>query len=99
LRFLFYLAASFSRDRASDQGRWWPCRFLRTDVRDGHQVRNLIAFAEQTYGGVTVLVNNASRPFRHGDETDSATVALLSLVFDAITRRGNQRGTEWQYVS
>ena len=36
--------------------------FHRTDVRDESQVRALIAFAEQQYGGVSVLVNNASAP-------------------------------------
>jgi NAD(P)-dependent dehydrogenase (short-subunit alcohol dehydrogenase family) len=38
--------------------------FLRTDVRDEHQVRDLIAFAQHTFGRVTTLINNASGPFR-----------------------------------
>jgi NAD(P)-dependent dehydrogenase (short-subunit alcohol dehydrogenase family) len=38
--------------------------------RAEQQVRDLIAFAEQTYGRVTVLANNASAPFRPGDETE-----------------------------
>jgi NAD(P)-dependent dehydrogenase (short-subunit alcohol dehydrogenase family) len=38
--------------------------FFRADVRDEHPVRDLIAFAEHTYGRVTTLVNNASGPFR-----------------------------------
>jgi NAD(P)-dependent dehydrogenase (short-subunit alcohol dehydrogenase family) len=44
--------------------------FFRADVRDEQQVRDLIGFGEQTYGRVTVLVNNASGPFRRGDETE-----------------------------
>jgi NAD(P)-dependent dehydrogenase (short-subunit alcohol dehydrogenase family) len=44
--------------------------FFRADVRDEQQVRDLIASGEQTYGRVTVLVNNASAPFRPGDETE-----------------------------
>jgi NAD(P)-dependent dehydrogenase (short-subunit alcohol dehydrogenase family) len=38
--------------------------FFHADVRDEHQVRDLIAFAEHTFGRVTTLVNNASGPFR-----------------------------------
>jgi NAD(P)-dependent dehydrogenase (short-subunit alcohol dehydrogenase family) len=38
--------------------------FFRADVREEQQVRDLIAFAEHTYGRVTTLVNNASGPFR-----------------------------------
>jgi 3-oxoacyl-[acyl-carrier protein] reductase len=44
--------------------------FFRADVRDEQQVCDLIAFGEQTYGRVTVLVNNAFAPFRPGDETE-----------------------------
>jgi NAD(P)-dependent dehydrogenase (short-subunit alcohol dehydrogenase family) len=40
--------------------------FCRTDVRKESQVRDLISFAEATFGGVGVLVNNASAP--HGGE-------------------------------
>src|SRR5947209_7995995 len=35
-------------------------QFHRTDVRDEQQVRELIGFAERTFGGLDVLVNNAS---------------------------------------
>jgi NAD(P)-dependent dehydrogenase (short-subunit alcohol dehydrogenase family) len=44
--------------------------FFRADVRDDHQVRDLMAFGERTFGRVTVLVNNASGPFRPGDGTE-----------------------------
>jgi NAD(P)-dependent dehydrogenase (short-subunit alcohol dehydrogenase family) len=41
-------------------------RFFRADVRDESQVRDLVAFAERTFRGVHVLVNNASAA--HHDE-------------------------------
>ena len=37
--------------------------FCRADVRNESQVRDLVAFAETTFGGVDVLVNNASAPY------------------------------------
>jgi NAD(P)-dependent dehydrogenase (short-subunit alcohol dehydrogenase family) len=40
--------------------------FCRTDVREEAQVRDLVSFAEARFGGVDVLVNNASSP--HGGE-------------------------------
>ena len=39
--------------------------FFRVDVRHESQVKELVSFAETTFGGVSVLVNNASAP--HGD--------------------------------
>jgi 3-oxoacyl-[acyl-carrier protein] reductase len=44
--------------------------FFRADVRDESQVRDLVSFAEATFGGVGVLVNNASAP-HGGDGIDS----------------------------
>jgi len=38
--------------------------FQRADVRDDSDARALVAFAERTFGCVTILVNNASAPFR-----------------------------------
>jgi NAD(P)-dependent dehydrogenase (short-subunit alcohol dehydrogenase family) len=38
--------------------------FFRADVRDEHQIRDLITFAEHTFGRLTTLINNASGPFR-----------------------------------
>jgi NAD(P)-dependent dehydrogenase (short-subunit alcohol dehydrogenase family) len=38
--------------------------FFRADMRHESQVRDLVSFAEETFGGVQVLVNNASAP--HG---------------------------------
>jgi NAD(P)-dependent dehydrogenase (short-subunit alcohol dehydrogenase family) len=49
--------------------RWENGRaaFCRADVRSEEQVRKLIAFAEREFGGLEILVNNASAPF-HPDE-------------------------------
>jgi len=72
--------------------------FFRADVRDETQVRDLIAFGERTFGGVTVLVNNASGPYRpdkpleHWDDT--VQTDLLGAMYatryaiDAMRRRG-----------
>ena len=38
--------------------------FCKADVRDDGDIRQLIAFAERTFGRLDVLVNNASGPFR-----------------------------------
>ena len=38
--------------------------FFPADVREERQVRDLVAFAEHTFGRVTTLINNASGPFR-----------------------------------
>jgi NAD(P)-dependent dehydrogenase (short-subunit alcohol dehydrogenase family) len=52
-------------------------------VRNESQVRDLVLFAETTFGGVTVLVNNASAA--HGGEAieewrDSIETDLLAYV-------------------
>jgi NAD(P)-dependent dehydrogenase (short-subunit alcohol dehydrogenase family) len=39
--------------------------FFQADVRHESQVKQLVSFAETTFGGLHVLVNNASAP--HGD--------------------------------
>lgn len=44
--------------------------FFRADVRDERQVLDLVAFAEDTFGALSVLVNNASGPFRPGFEME-----------------------------
>lgn len=58
--------------------------FFRCDVRNESQVKDLILFAETTFGGVNVLVNNASAP--HGGQEieswmDSIETDLLGAVF------------------
>jgi NAD(P)-dependent dehydrogenase (short-subunit alcohol dehydrogenase family) len=54
----------------ADGGR---AAFQRADVRDERQVRDLLAFSERTFGNVTVLVNNASGPFRPGYQVEHWT--------------------------
>src|ERR1700731_1943412 len=41
--------------------------FLSADVGVESEARGLVAFAENTYGGLDVLVNNASAPYRPAD--------------------------------
>ncbi len=59
--------------------------FFRADMRQESQVRDLISFAEATFGGLTVLVNNASAP--HGsdeglvDWMDSIETDLLGAIY------------------
>jgi len=72
--------------------------FYPADVRIAAQVRNLLAFAEETFGPLAVLVNNASAPF-HGDapldywfetvETDFlGTMYGVRAAIDAMRRTG-----------
>jgi NAD(P)-dependent dehydrogenase (short-subunit alcohol dehydrogenase family) len=71
--------------------------FFRADVRSESQVKALILFAEATFGGVSVLVNNASAP--HGGEEieswmDPIETDLLGAIFATrwaieAMRRGN----------
>lgn len=71
--------------------------FFRCDVRNESQVRDLVSFAEATFGRVGVLVNNASAP--HGDATiaswiDPIETDLLGAIYatrytvDAMKRGG-----------
>src|SRR6267154_2330805 len=59
--------------------------YLRADVRDERQVQELIAFSERTFGGVTVMVNNASAPFRPGEPlehwVDTVQTDFLGAMF------------------
>jgi NAD(P)-dependent dehydrogenase (short-subunit alcohol dehydrogenase family) len=72
--------------------------FLRADVGIEADVRALIAFAENSYGGLDILVNNVSAPYRpsapleHWEET--IRVDLLGPMWgtrhaiDAMRKRG-----------
>jgi NAD(P)-dependent dehydrogenase (short-subunit alcohol dehydrogenase family) len=73
--------------------------YCRTDVSDERQVRALIEFAEVTFGGLDVLVNNASgppfepdRPLNNWDQC--VQIDLLGAIYgtrfaiDAMRRRG-----------
>src|SRR5258706_3561199 len=72
--------------------------FLHTDVRFEEQVRGLIEFAEKTFGGLNVLLNNASAPFRPDEPlqnwTDTVHADLLGTMYgtrfaiDAMRRGG-----------
>jgi len=59
--------------------------FFRADVRKDSQMRDLVSFTKATFGGITVLVNNASAP--HGssegleDWMDSIETDLLGAVY------------------
>ena len=71
--------------------------FFRADVRHEPQVKDLIRFAETTFGGLNVLVNNASAP--HGSDEieswmDPIQTDLLGALFATrwaieAMRRGN----------
>jgi NAD(P)-dependent dehydrogenase (short-subunit alcohol dehydrogenase family) len=73
--------------------------YCRTDVSDERQVRALIEFAEVTFGGLDVLVNNASGPpFEHDRPLNNwaqcVQIDLLGAIYgtrfaiDAMRRRG-----------
>lgn len=42
--------------------------FCAADVRREDQIRELVGFAEREFGGLGVVVNNATAPFEHGYE-------------------------------
>jgi NAD(P)-dependent dehydrogenase (short-subunit alcohol dehydrogenase family) len=71
--------------------------FFRADVRREPQVRDLISFAEATFGGLHVLVNNASAPHGSADlgswmdplETDLlGPIYATRCAIDAMRRGG-----------
>jgi len=66
---------------AQDAGR---AAFKRADVGDERQARDLIAFGEATFGAVTILVNNASAPFRPGEPLDHWAKALQTDLLGAM---------------
>lgn len=57
--------------------------FFPADVRNESQVKDLISFAETTFGGLSVLVNNASAP-RGGVEIDSWMDAIQTDLLGAM---------------
>lgn len=72
--------------------------YIHTDVGDEQRVRAMFEFAERRFGGVDILVNNASAPFRPGApvETwlDTLTVDLngaihcIRYALSSMRRRG-----------
>lgn len=58
--------------------------FFRADVRSESQVKKLVSFAETTFGGLSVLINNASAP--HGNTgidswMDAVETDLLGAIY------------------
>jgi NAD(P)-dependent dehydrogenase (short-subunit alcohol dehydrogenase family) len=72
--------------------------FRRTDVRVQEEIRDLIDFAEKTFGTLDILINNASAPFHPGDPlqhwSDTMQTDFLGmmdatrLAVDAMKRAG-----------
>jgi 3-oxoacyl-[acyl-carrier protein] reductase len=63
--------------------------FCRADVRDEGQARHLIDFAVATFGGISVLVNNASSPLPPVEGIAGWTDALQTDLF------GTLHATRW----
>jgi NAD(P)-dependent dehydrogenase (short-subunit alcohol dehydrogenase family) len=66
--------------------------FFRADVRDEHQVRDLITFAEHTFGCVTTLVNNASGPFHPTSRPNTGPTPFKPNSSAPSTRCGTPSG-------
>ncbi len=70
--------------------------FFRADVRVEHEVRELLAFAEHSFGGLDVLVNNAGPywPEQLGHWAETIQANLLGTMYatlgaiEAMRRRG-----------
>jgi NAD(P)-dependent dehydrogenase (short-subunit alcohol dehydrogenase family) len=72
--------------------------FFRADIGAEREVRALVAFAEKTYAGLDVLVNNASAPYRPAAPLahwfEAVQVDLLGAMYatlagiEAMQRRG-----------
>lgn len=58
-------------------------RFFRADVRRESEVRDLVSFAESAFGGLQVLINNASAP-RGSDRLEEWTDPLETDLLGAI---------------
>jgi NAD(P)-dependent dehydrogenase (short-subunit alcohol dehydrogenase family) len=60
--------------------------FFRADVRKDADMRELASFAEASFGGLHVPINNASAP-RGGDQIDEWTDALETDSSERFTQR------------
>lgn len=58
--------------------------FLRCDVHVASEVKALVAFAEERFGGLDVLVNNASAPYRPHAPIDEWGETLQTDLFGPI---------------
>lgn len=65
------------------QGAGGRAAFFQADVRRESEARALMAFAETTFGGLHVLINNASAP-RGGDTLEDWTETLETDLLGAI---------------
>src|SRR5262249_30984200 len=74
--------------------------FFRADVSAESEVKALIAFAEHTFGGVDIIINNASGPGYHPEAPleywfETVQIDLLGAMYgtrygiDAMRRRGS----------
>jgi 3(or 17)beta-hydroxysteroid dehydrogenase len=66
------------------ESRGGRARFRAADVRREPDVRELVAFAETTYGALDVLVNNASAPHGSSDDLDDWSDAIETDLLGAI---------------
>jgi len=66
------------------ESRGGRARFCAADVRREPQVRALIAFAETAFGGLDVLVNNASAPHGSSDNLDDWSDAIETDLLGAL---------------
>ena len=66
------------------ESRGWRAAFFGADVREESEVKDLVSFAETSFGGIKVLVNNATAA--HGGEgieswMDSLETDLLGAMY------------------
>lgn len=71
------------------ESRGGRAAFVPADIRDASQARDLIAYGERTFGGVSVLVNNASATHDTGEELERWIECLQT---DLI---GTMHATRW----
>ena len=68
--------------------------FHRADVKNENDINGLIAFAESTFGGLDILVNNASKPDTMGLLTgwmDAMAVEILAPMRTTLAASGAMR--------
>jgi NAD(P)-dependent dehydrogenase (short-subunit alcohol dehydrogenase family) len=69
----------------ADRGR---AAFHPADVKNENEINGLIAFAESTFGGLDILVNNASKPDTMGlliGWMDAMAVEILAPMRSTLT--------------
>lgn len=59
------------------------CAFFRADAGEETEMRALLAFAETTFGGLDIVVNNAG-PYFHGDRLEHVEETLRGNLLSAI---------------